>query len=878
MTRPPLEVALVWHMHQPYYRDDVAGLFMLPWVRRRATKDYLHMLRLLERHPGVRVTMNMVPSLLQQLELYADGAIADADRDLCLREAADLTAAERSFLVESALRNDHGRRVRLLAPMMSLLSHLRDRDLTVADAGDLRDLQLWSLLAWIDAEDILADEDLRALAERGAGFSEDDKALVDARQLALLGEVIPRYRAACARGQVEPMTTPLQHPILPLLIDQESARVAAPTIDLPDPPLRATADAELQVRRGRDEFRRIAGVDTAGMWPAECAVSPAAAELMHRCGVSFAISDEGVLARTLGTDVDIRADGSLYSAHIEASGLHMVFRDAELSNRIGFSYQSMDAAAAVDDLVERLEAIADAGADGPLRLVTLALDGENFKDFYAENGTPFLDALYTRLVASPLLTTSFISTFLEEHPECIRTLPTLWTGSWIDADLRTWIGEPAHTRAWTLMRSARDALVAIGDEASQPAGFAELMIAEASDWFWWFSPHHDSGSDAAWDALFRTHLRNAYTLAGLAVPDGVDEPILDSAPLPRSCAPLRSIDPTTAGEPEWQAAGTIEVGDVFGAMRPPASSVGWIRFGSGGGRLHLRFGSGIPRFERAVVDAGPVGRLVITQPTRTLSVTVPAAGAIDFSITLEESGRGRERVPLTGTLRLVISPGGAPRLRVLIAAAECAPLAEVGELAAAVADTAREADALGYEVVVVIPHHRGAGPGVLPGLRIDQLTARAGGQDISASVIQGCLPGSAIPVLSIDAPAFFDRDSIYGCGDDGDRYLAFCALAAALLDATSFAPDIVHGFEWQTAALVARLAGGDAGVATVFSSTDGSSGYRVEGDRAAAAGILGAGMDELDLREVGRQSAAAMDTRLGHAGLDRVYDEALHRP
>jgi alpha-amylase/alpha-mannosidase (GH57 family) len=877
MTGPPLAVALVWHMHQPYYRDDVAGLFMLPWVRRRATKDYLHMLRLLERHPDVRVTMNVVPSLLQQLELYAEGKIADADRDLCLRDAVDLTPAERSFLVVSALRNDHGRRVSLLAPMMSLLSGLRDRDPTTVEAGELRDLQLWTLLAWIDSEDILADPALRALAERGSGFSEDDKVLVDTRQLALLGEVIPRYRAACARGQVEPMTTPLQHPILPLLIDQVSALVAAPAIDLPDPPLQAAADGELQVRRGREEFRRITGVDAAGMWPAECAVSPAAADLMHRCGVRFAVSDEGVLSRTLGPDADVRADGSLYSAHADVGGLLMVFRDAELSNRIGFSYQSTDAGTAADDLIARLETIAEAGGDGPPRLVTLALDGENFKDFYAENGTPFLDALYTRLVASPALTTSFIGTFLDDHPEAVRPLPELWTGSWIDADLRTWIGDAAHNRAWTLVGRARDALLAIGGEVSQPAAFAELMIAEASDWFWWFGARHDSGSDAAWDALFRTHLRNAYTLAGLAVPDGVDEPILDSAPLPRTCAPLRSIDPTAGGDAEWQAGGGAEVGDVFGAMRPPASSVGWIRYGAGGGRLHLLFGAGTPRFERAVVDAGPVGRLVITQPTRTLSVTVPAGGAIEFSITLEESGRGRERVPLTGTLRVVMSEG-APPLRVVLAAAECAPLAEVGSLAATVADTAREAAALGHDVVVVIPHHRGAGLGVRPGVRIDRLTARTGGQEVSASVLQGCLPGSSIPVLSIDAPAFFDRDSIYGCGDDGDRYLAFCALAAVLVDATCFAPDIVHGFEWQTAALVARVAAGGDGAATVFSSAAGSTGYLVDGEQAAGAGIPGAGMDELDLLEVGRHAAAALDTRVGHAGLDGVYERALRRP
>src|ERR1700736_4202398 len=113
MTRQPLAVAVVWHMHQPWYRDDVAGQFVLPWVRRRATKDYLHMLRILERHPDVRVTINMVPSLLAQLEIYARGDAADADRELCLRAADELTAAEREFLVAGAKHADYGRRVAL---------------------------------------------------------------------------------------------------------------------------------------------------------------------------------------------------------------------------------------------------------------------------------------------------------------------------------------------------------------------------------------------------------------------------------------------------------------------------------------------------------------------------------------------------------------------------------------------------------------------------------------------------------------------------------------------------------------------------------------------------------------------------------------------
>ncbi len=875
MVQAPLAVAVVWHMHQPWYRDNVAGQFVLPWVRRRATKDYLHMLRILTRHPGVRVTMNMVPSLLAQLEMYAAGDPADADRDLCLRDADELTAAERDFLVAGAKHADYGRRVALLRPYIELLNRLPDGDSAAVAVDDIRDLQLWTLLAWIDPDEIRANPALCALAERGRGFSEDDKRVVDAHQLDLLRAVIPAYRAAVSSGQVEPMTSPYYHPILPLLIDTSCARVASPAIELGEGVLHDEADAEEQMRRGLEAFARIVGAEAAGVWPAECAVSPAAAALMHSCGAGFAVSDEGVLARTLGRE-SVGDGAELHRGYRDPGGLRMVFRDAQLSNLIGFTYQASEGEAAASDLLGRLEALAGAQADGePPQLVTIALDGENFKDYYEENATPFLDALYAGLAASSRLQSTHIGAFLDAHPEAVGMLPRLWSGSWIDADLRTWIGEPAHTRAWTLLASTRDALDRAGGATRHPSAHQELLIAQGSDWFWWFGEHHDSGSDAAWDALYRTHLSNAHTLAGLAVPPRLAEPIIDGLAIGNDCPPLRSIDPAAQGASEWRSAGIAEVGAALGAMRPPASSVSRIFYGAGAGRLHLRFGDLMPRYRRAVVDAGSAGRLVVDRAVRNLSVALPP-GAIDFTITLDETGRGVERVPAAGSLRVESPPDGPARpLRVVLVAAECAPLAAAGQLATEVAGTAADAAALGHDVVVVIPLHRGAPIGVSPGVRLAALQAGVSGRQATARVVQGAHPQSGVPVLSVDAPAYFDRDGIYGALDDGERYLAFCALVFALLEATALEPDIVHGFEWQTAALLARLGGGADPAATVFSAGAVSPGYRVDATEVAGVGVRGAGVGEIDLLEVGRQAATVVERTPRRGGLAELYDAAL---
>ena len=67
---PKVSLALMWHQHQPYYPDDVAGENPMPWVRLHGTKDYLGMALHLEEVPEFRCTINLVPSLLVQIEAY----------------------------------------------------------------------------------------------------------------------------------------------------------------------------------------------------------------------------------------------------------------------------------------------------------------------------------------------------------------------------------------------------------------------------------------------------------------------------------------------------------------------------------------------------------------------------------------------------------------------------------------------------------------------------------------------------------------------------------------------------------------------------------------------------------------------------------------
>src|ERR1700741_320288 len=97
MTR----VAILWHMHQPYYEDLVTREHILPWMGLHALKDYYGMVALLEEFPQMRATFNLVPSLLVQLEAFAEGRAHDRYLELGLKPVDRLTAEDIQFILQN---------------------------------------------------------------------------------------------------------------------------------------------------------------------------------------------------------------------------------------------------------------------------------------------------------------------------------------------------------------------------------------------------------------------------------------------------------------------------------------------------------------------------------------------------------------------------------------------------------------------------------------------------------------------------------------------------------------------------------------------------------------------------------------------------------
>ena len=365
-------VALLWHMHQPYYEDLATREHILPWVRLHALKDYYGMVAILREFPAVRMTFNLVPSLLVQLEAFAADRARDRFLELSLKPADALTPEEVDFVLANFFHAQRQHMIDLYPRYGELLARRGGTAATAADrraaaarftADDLRDLQVWHKLAWIDPLYLDHDPRVRALVAKGRGFSEDDKATLRTVELELLNKVIPEYRDAAARGQIEVSASPFYHPILPLLCDTDVYRRTHPDSRMPRERFTRPGDAAMQLERAAAYHERLFGRRPVGLWPSEGSVSDEMVPLAAAAGFRWMATDELILARTLGLTFSRDGRGHveqperLYKPYVVRAGGAQVacaFRDHVLSDLIGFTYSGWPAEAAAEDFVLRL--------------------------------------------------------------------------------------------------------------------------------------------------------------------------------------------------------------------------------------------------------------------------------------------------------------------------------------------------------------------------------------------------------------------------------------------------------------------------------------------------------------------------------------------
>ncbi|AFK21813.1 glucodextranase DOMON-like domain-containing protein [Pyrococcus sp. ST04] len=576
----PLNVIIVWHQHQPSYYDPIQGIFTRPWVRLHAANNYWKMAYYLSKYPEVHATIDLSGTLIWQISMYMNGSkdtyqiisekIANGEK-LSVEEKWFMLQAPGGFFDHTIpwngepvtdkngnpIRKIWTRYTQLKNKMMRLKAKyanlpLEEQKIKVTEGfteQDYIDLAVLFNLAWIDYNYIMEHDDLKKIYEKVdvGGYTREDLKTVLKHQMWLLNNTFKMHEKInylLGNGNVEVTTVPFAHPIGPILTDFGWYK-----------------DFDDQVKRANELYKKYLGegrVTPKGGWAAESALNDKTLEILANNGWQWVMTDQLVLKR-LGIKYSPENYYKPWVAEFNGKKIYLFPRDHILSDRVGFTYSGMNQYKAVEDFINELLKIQKYNYDGSLVYV-ITLDGENPWEHYPYDGKIFLETLYqklTELQKKGLIRTVTPSEYIKLYgdkanvltPKMLERLDLtgnkvealkkanslgelydmvgvkekmLWPeSSWIDGTLSTWIGEPQENYAWYWLYLARKTLMENKDkitESKWEKAYFYLLLAEGSDWFWWYGNDQDSGQDYTFDRYFKAYLYEIYKLAGVDPP------------------------------------------------------------------------------------------------------------------------------------------------------------------------------------------------------------------------------------------------------------------------------------------------------------------------------------------------------------------------
>ncbi|MBI5207664.1 MAG: glycoside hydrolase [Candidatus Firestonebacteria bacterium] len=600
MTVGKLNVAFLWHMHQPFYKDILTNEYAMPWVRLHAIKDYYDMVTILEPFENIHQTFNLVPSLIEQIKDYTDNKAQDNVLRLTCKPAGELTIEEKTDILIKLFMANWETMIKIYPRYKNLLEkrgeHISIDKLRIIQNNlttqDFLDLQVWYNLAWFDPIFKKNDTEIARLIEKNEKFTEEDKNILIAKQMEIMGMILPVYKKFMDKGQIEISISPYYHPILPLLIDTDIARISSPDINLPKEKFQHIEDARWHIEEAVKYYKYIFGTNPKGMWPSEGSVSEEIIPLISENGIKWIATDEKILKNSFYRTGEIFKSDSLYRAYrVEKNNraINIVFRDLAISDKIGFIYSNWKARDAVNDFVEYLYSIKNRlPCNYENYLVSIILDGENAWEYYPKDGREFLLTLYERLNQEEAFKFVTVSEYLESSAP--QKLSYLFPGSWINSNYNIWIGHKEDNMAWDYLSLARKALIKYQnkhiDEKNSNVltqAWKEIYIAEGSDWCWWYGDEFASLNRMEFDSLFRKHLINVYQLIGEEIPYYLYLPISQKPREIPFTEPTAFINPIIDGKVshyyEWLSAGFYDIQKISGTMHQTETIIKKIYYG-----------------------------------------------------------------------------------------------------------------------------------------------------------------------------------------------------------------------------------------------------------------------------------------------------------
>ncbi len=553
----PVNFALCWHMHQPWYKHGLDGLYQLPWVYLHAIKDYDDMATHLERHPAMHVVVNFAPVLLIQLDDYSkqladwlENGVVMADPLLnYLAGATEIPddVQQRYELIKNCQRANAEKMIQPYPPYRELLEPLvcvlnsaeadseKHTFLAYLNKQYFIDLIVWYHLAWL-GHNLKQVPTAQRLIKKARHFTQKDRKDLIKLICKSVSGIIPRYRELAQKKQIELSMTPYGHPIIPLLNDFDNMNCSQP--DAPKPAAGnypgGRDRSRWHIQQGIICFEKYFGLRPQGVWLSEGAISADSIALLEEFDFNWTASGEGVWRnsfRLAGNNSEkVQNKRALFHSYqLTQEKPKIFFRDDGMSDLIGFEYGKRDSIEAAEDLVQNLVNIANFLGDSAHRhVVTIILDGENAWEHYPHNGHYFIDHLYTLLSDHERVKTGVLSNLTQ--PSMCHSMEELCAGSWVYGSFSTWIGQKDKNRAWDILIAAKQAYDQVMAQHSLTESQIEkatqqLAICEGSDWFWWFGEYNSSESVHDFDTLFRSQLKSLYRYLQLPEPESLQIPV-----------------------------------------------------------------------------------------------------------------------------------------------------------------------------------------------------------------------------------------------------------------------------------------------------------------------------------------------------------------
>lgn len=599
-----LSIALIWHMHQPAYQTGRDSIYLMPWVRMHAIKDYLDMLLIMDNYPSLKLNFNLVPVLVDSIYDYGYNGAHDIYSKLTIAEK--LSDEEKEFVLNHFFDANYKNMVLHHEEYKKLYEKRYSReDISINDFTEQEyfAVMAWFNLAWFDPYWRKSDELVRIAGKKNEEFTLEDRQTIIELQRKICREIVPQYKKYQQAGRIEISVSPYYHPILPLLLDINETEKSNPSLKAPKLHTGMKDDAIWQVKSALDKFEELFGKRPEGVWPSEHCISKKTLELFMDLGVKWTISDEGVLEQSLKTEFVRDFRGYLedpydlcnvYSFNTIGKKINILFRDSVLPNLIAFEYPNHNPEKAAYDLFDRIKTIQAKLRNSPEQnhLLTIAMDGENCWENYAEDGHLFLSALYKLLTDDEGLETVRVSDYLEKSEHSVR-LSRIHPGSWINRDFSLWAGEPTKNLAWEYLDKTRADLISFEKEKPDKEllrqAWNEVYVCEGSDWYWWYGEPNDSGQDEIFDLIFRERLQNVYKILNKPVPDYLNQPLISyftkGSRYPRGDVGGFELDGCT--QENWKNAGCIDIPSTPTMQENRLFNK--IYFGSDADNLYLRF-------------------------------------------------------------------------------------------------------------------------------------------------------------------------------------------------------------------------------------------------------------------------------------------------